>query len=86
MLHNTRLARLANDKHSNLLVQIISYEEYEVLQIQLQGPYSLHYIFFETYELTQLARMLLSTRQENLANDNTNLLVQLISSKEYEML
>ncbi len=31
MLHTTRLERLASDKHSNLLVQIESYEEKEVL-------------------------------------------------------
>ncbi len=28
VLHNTRLERLASDKHSNLLVQFVSYEEY----------------------------------------------------------
>jgi hypothetical protein len=31
VLHNTRLKRLAGEKHSNLLVQFVSYEEYEVL-------------------------------------------------------
>ncbi len=27
MIHSTRLERLASDKHSNLLVQFVSYEE-----------------------------------------------------------
>jgi hypothetical protein len=31
MLHNTRLESLVSDKHSNLLAQLISYEEYEVV-------------------------------------------------------
>jgi hypothetical protein len=31
VLHNTRLERLANDKNANLLVQVVNYEEYEML-------------------------------------------------------
>jgi len=31
MLHNIRLQRLSNVKHSNLLIQFVSYEEKEVL-------------------------------------------------------
>jgi len=34
------MERLANDKHSNSLVQFVSYKEKEVLWMRHQGPYS----------------------------------------------
>ncbi len=36
MLHKTKPERLANDKHSNLNVQLVSYEEKEILWIRPQ--------------------------------------------------
>ncbi len=41
---------LARYKHSSLLGPFINYEENEVLCIQLQGLYSLHFIFFAMQE------------------------------------
>jgi hypothetical protein len=48
LLHNTRLERLANDKHSNSLYQFISYKENLVSWICLQGACSQLFIFFVT--------------------------------------
>ncbi len=40
---DTRLDRLASDKHSSFLDPLSSNEENEVLKIQSQGPYSQNY-------------------------------------------
>jgi hypothetical protein len=50
VLQNTGPEKLANDRHSNLLVQFVIYEEYEVLWIWPQQPYLQYYIFFMPYE------------------------------------
>ncbi len=53
VLYYTMVEKLANDKHSSLLVQFVGYEENEVLWIRLQGPYSQHFFYFLMYELDQ---------------------------------
>jgi hypothetical protein len=50
MLHCISLESLAGDKNSSLSSPFVSYEEYKVLQMKLQRPYSQHFIFFVTYE------------------------------------
>jgi hypothetical protein len=52
-----------------------------------QGPYSQHFIFFSTYEYSQLASVLHYVRLERLASDkHSSLLDSLVSYKvnEYE--
>ncbi len=44
MLHYIRLLKFANNKHSSLLDQLVSYEENEVLWIQPQEPTQVKYI------------------------------------------
>ncbi len=39
MLNITRLERLASDKHSNLLVQFVSYEENNCYECDTRGMY-----------------------------------------------
>ncbi len=48
VLHNIRLQRLSNVKSSNLLVQVVNYDEKEVPFIgKNKGPYSQHFIFLQ---------------------------------------
>jgi hypothetical protein len=44
VLHYIRLLKFANNKHSSLLDQLVSYEENEVLWIQPQEPTQVKYI------------------------------------------
>jgi len=53
VLHNTRLERLARDKHFSLFYPFVSYEENEALWIRPLVPYSQHSIFFVTYKSAQ---------------------------------
>ncbi len=47
--------KASRDKHASFLGQFVSYEENEVLLIQLQGPYLQHFNFFITYERAKSA-------------------------------
>jgi hypothetical protein len=48
-----QLERLGREKHSSLLVALVSYEENKVLCTQIQGLYSQHFISLVTYEWVQ---------------------------------
>ncbi len=81
MLHTTRLEGLVNDKQSNLLAQLVSYEFKELLWIQ-HLVYSQHFIFFVTHESTKKARLLHNTWLEGLAiYKQFNLLLQFVTYK-----
>ncbi len=53
VLHYTRLKRFARDKHSSLSGPFISYEENEVLWMQLLVQIQNTSFFFATYNLAQ---------------------------------
>ncbi len=52
VLHNTRQKRLSNDKHSNLLVQFVSYEEKKCFEC-------------DSHSHKTFLKLLLFTRQKN---------------------
>ncbi len=52
-LHRVRM--LTRDNHSCLLDPFVSYEEKEVIWMQLLAPYSIHFIFFVIYKWVQWA-------------------------------
>ncbi len=69
VLNNTRLEKLASNKHSSLLGQFLSFGENEALSIRDDGPYSQHFIFFVTYEWAQKAGVLNNTMLEKPASN-----------------
>ncbi len=74
---------LANEKHSNFLIWLASYEENKALWKWPQVPDSQHFIFFLTYEYFQKARVLYYNRPEKLASGkHTNLLGPFVTYKE----
>ncbi len=87
MLDNTRPEELTSDKHSNLLGSFVTYQKIKHCEIWPQGPCSQHFIFFETYEWTQLARVFQYTRLERLSEVKcSGLFGPFISYKENEVL
>ncbi len=85
MLYYTRPEKLDRVKHSSLLGPFVSYEENEVVWIQLIP--SQHFIFFLNYELAQYVRVLHYTRPEKLDKDKHScLLGPFVSYEENEVL
>ncbi len=79
----TRLEKFTRNKASSLLGQFLSYKENEVSWILPQGPYAQHFIFFVTYEYTQLRTVLHYTGLKRPSSDkHSSLLGEFLSYKE----